>query len=252
MKRIALVTGASSGIGRAITKKLAHNGFSLILLARREDKLIELSDELLIKFNTQSLHLQCDVRDFNQVSKALESLSDEWQNIELLVNNAGLAAGFDKIQDGSLEDWNTMIDTNIKGLLNVSKVVIPLLQSHGKAQIVNIGSIAGREVYPYGNVYCGTKAAVSAISQGMVIDLLGTGVKVCNIEPGMVETEFALVRFNWNEEKASNVYKGLTPLSAEDIAEVLWNVVSMPYHINIQNILVTSIDQATATIVNRK
>lgn len=252
MKRIAFITGASSGFGKALAYKLAANNFDLILLARRRNLLESISEDLKAKYQTNTFVLDADVRNFNALEKSIATLPESFKNIEVLINSAGLAAGMDKFQDAKLSDWETMIDTNMKGLLYVSKLVIPYLQAHGKSQIINIGSIAGRYGYPMGSVYCGTKSAVATISQGMTIDLLGTGVKVCNIEPGLAETEFSLVRFEGDAERASNVYKGLTALSADDVADVVWSVVSMPYHINIQNLLVTSTDQATATIVNRK
>jgi len=252
MKRIALVTGASSGFGKAIAYKLAANNFDLILLARRRDVLETISEDLNAKYQSNIFILESDVRSYDALEQSIASIPDSFRNIEVLVNNAGLAAGMDKFQDAKLSDWETMIDTNMKGLLYVSKLTLPLLQANGKAQIINIGSIAGRYGYPMGSVYCGTKSAVGIISQGMTIDLMGTGVKVSNIEPGLAETEFSLVRFEGDADRASNVYKGLTALSASDVADVVWSVVSLPYHINIQNLLVTSIDQATATIVNRK
>lgn len=252
MKRIAFITGASSGFGKALAYKLAENNFDLILLARRRNVLETIEEDLKSKFQSNIYILDADVREFTALEASIATLPDSFKNIEILVNSAGLAAGMDKFQDAKLSDWETMIDTNVKGLLYVSKLVVPFLQANGKAQIINIGSIAGRYGYPMGSVYCGTKSAVSTISQGMTIDLLGTGVKVCNIEPGLAETEFALVRFEGDADRAANVYKGLTALSAEDVAEVTWSVINMPYHINIQNLLVTSTDQATATIVNRK
>lgn len=250
-KKIALITGASSGIGLAIAHKYASQGFSLILIARRSDRLAEISKELKDKYNTDSLTYACDVRNYNAVENTINSIPQEWKRIDILVNNAGLARGIEKVQDGVLSNWEEMIDTNVKGLLYVSRIVLPLMIARGRGDVINIGSIAGHELYPGGNVYCGTKHAERAISKGMNIDLNGTGIRVTSIDPGMVETEFSLVRFHGDSDRAKNVYNGFRPLSGEDIAEIAYFVTSLPPHVNIQNLVVTPTAQASATIVNR-
>lgn len=249
--KIALVTGATAGIGKACAELLAENGARLILLARREEKLIELSNDLKQKFKTDTYSICADVSEYDQVESTLGNLPEEWRNIDILVNNAGLARGIEKIHEGLLEDWEEMIDTNVKGLLYVSRVVLPQMVEREFGHIINIGSIAGEEVYPGGSVYCGSKYAVKAISQGMVIDTNGKNIRVTNIEPGLVETEFALVRFHWDSEKAKNVYNGMTPLTGRDIAEIMIFALTRPDHVTIQQLLVTPTHQATATIVNR-
>jgi len=195
---------------------------------------------------------ECDITKYDEIEQFIHDLPENWSGIDVLINNAGKARGLSKIQDGDMEDWEEMIDTNIKGLLYVSKLILPKMVEQGFGHVINIGSIAGREVYPNGNVYCGTKAAVAAISKGMVIDLNGTGVRVSNIEPGLVETEFASVRFHGDEEKAKTVYQGYTPLTGRDIAEAVLFCTTRPQHVMIQDVLITPTDQATATIVNKK
>lgn len=254
------ITGASAGIGEAIALKFADAGFNLILTARRLDKLEQLKSKILenqSKMNTlnkiSQVHIfQLDVRNNDDVESLFQNNKDLFQGIDILVNNAGLAAGLEKIQDGLLDNWERMIDTNLKGLLYVSRQVLPILIKKQNGLVINISSIAGREVYPSGNVYCATKSAVRTISQSMNIDLNGTGVKVCNIDPGMVETEFSLVRFDWDTEKAKKVYNGFTPLTGEDIANTSLWVANQPKHVNIQDILITSTAQASATITHRK
>ncbi len=248
----ALITGASSGIGMACTEVFAEAGADLLITARREDKIKELASELSAKYDVNCLAKKLDVRNNDMVNKFWSDLPEDWKNIDILINNAGLARGLDKIHEGSVLDWEEMIDTNIKGLLYVSRVVLPGMVSRNSGMVINIGSIAGREVYPKGNVYCGTKHAVRAIAQGMVIDLNGTNVKVCNIDPGLVETEFSLVRFRGNKERAVQVYQNFKPLTGNDIAQIALFVATRPPHVNIQDIMVTPVAQASAQIVDKR
>ena len=250
--KIALITGASAGIGEACAYKFAEAGCKLILLARRFEKLEEISKKIRNDYKIPVLVYECDVTDFNEVNTTLTKLPEEWQNIDILINNAGKARGMEKIYEGSVEDWNEMIDTNIKGLLYISRIIIPKMVANKNGHIINIGSIAGLEPYPNGNVYCGTKAFVEMISKSMVIDLNGTGVRVTNIDPGMVETEFSIVRFHGDEDKAENVYKGFAPLVGDDIADIALFAVTRPSHIAIQEILVTPTAQATTTLTAKK
>ena len=249
--KLALITGASSGIGRACAVKLAESGCNLLLCARRLEKLQELKSEIISQFSNCKIHIfQLDVQNFEAVQTAIEQLPEDFKNINILINNAGLSRGLNKIQAGNISDWNEMIDTNIKGLLYITKAVIPLMQ--GTGQIVNIGSIAGHEVYPGGNVYCATKHAVAAITKGMRIDLLETNIKVTTVDPGMVETEFSKVRFHGDDQRASEVYKGVTPLTANDIADTIKWVVDRPDHVQIAEIIILAAQQASATLVNRR
>ncbi len=250
--KIVLITGASSGIGLACAETFAEAGAKLIILARRRNKIEEIVGELKEKFKTEVIGFECDVRNYEEVEKTINNLPEEWKNIDVLINNAGLARGIEKIQDGVLDNWNEMIDTNIKGLLYVSRVVLPLMVKRNSGFVINIGSIAGHELYPGGNVYCGTKHAERAISKGMMIDLNGTNVRVSSIDPGMVETEFSIVRFRGDQERAANVYKGLKPLSGKDIADVALFVASRPAHVDIQSVVITPTCQASATVVDRK
>lgn len=250
--KISLITGASAGIGYAIAKQFAEAGSNLILTARRKSLIDELAVELIEEFGIKVLTFQNDVRDYVETSRIINSLSDDWKNIDILVNNAGLARGLSTIQDGDINDWEEMIDTNIKGLLYMSRLVLPLMVERKKGMVINIASIAGRGAYPKGNVYCGTKSAVRTISESMVIDLNGTGVRVCNIDPGMVETEFSLVRFHGDTERAENVYKQFEPLLGKDIAEIALFVATRPTHVAIQDIMVTPLAQANAMIVDKK
>jgi serine 3-dehydrogenase len=249
--KITLITGASAGIGKSCAEVFAEAGSNLILIARRIELAEELANNLSEKYSVQCLAIQLDVRSYDDVADRIGNLPEKWKNIDILINNAGLARGMDKIYEGSLEDWEEMIDTNIKGLLYVSKLILPGMVARDKGMVINIGSIAGREVYPKGNVYCATKHAVRAISQSMVIDLNGTNVRACNIDPGMVETEFSLVRFRGDAPKAEQVYKNFKPLSGDDVAQIALFAASRPPHVNIQDILVTAISQASAQIVNR-
>ncbi|MBC7398729.1 MAG: SDR family oxidoreductase [Mucilaginibacter sp.] len=252
MAKIALITGATAGIGEACAQLFAREKYNLVLTGRRLDRLEKLAASLNKKYNTEVAVCAFDVRDREQVSTNFESLPAKWKKVDVLINNAGLSQGLDPIQNGSLDDWDTMIDTNIKGLLYVSKVVSNWMIANGKGHIVNIGSIAGKEVYPNGNVYCATKAAVDTLNKGMRIDLVSHGIKVTAIHPGAVETEFSEVRFHGDKERAKKVYDGFEPLVANDIAETIWFVVTRPKHVNINDLLIMPTAQASATIINRK
>lgn len=247
-KQIALITGATSGIGEATAKKLA-NRFSLILCGRREDKLINLSNSLSNSTSVKTLIF--DVRNKNDVTDKLKGLEDEWKNIDILINNAGNAHGLDFIHEGDIEDWDMMIDTNVKGLLYVSREVLSIMVNNKKGHIINIGSIAGKEVYPKGNIYCASKFAVDAISQGMRIDLNKHNIKVSQINPGLVETNFSMVRFKDDKERSKAVYKDVNPLVSEDIANVIDYVISSPENVNISDITVLAKSQASSTVINR-
>jgi NADP-dependent 3-hydroxy acid dehydrogenase YdfG len=249
LKKTALITGATSGIGRATARILAKNNYKVILCGRREHRLAELEKELSKHTAVHTLHF--DVRDKKAVVDSIASLPEHFKAIDLLVNNAGNAHGLDPIQTGDLQDWDDMIDINVKGLLYVSRAVIPGMVEKRSGHIINIGSIAGKEVYPNGNVYCATKHAVDALNKAMRIDLVQYGIRVGAIHPGMVETEFSEVRYKGDKERAANVYKGLAALQAEDIADVILFVVTRPYHVNISDLVVTPTVQATATIVKR-
>ncbi len=249
-KKTALITGASSGIGMATAKVFARNGIDLILCGRRQERLNELKNELDSYCNIHTLNF--DVRDKKEVFSKMESLPDAFSTIDILINNAGNAHGLDTIQDGNVEDWEAMIDINVKGLLYVSKAILPKMLQKESGHIINIGSTAGKEVYPRGNVYCASKYAVDAINQGMRIDLNGKGIKVGAINPGMVATEFSEVRFKGDSQKATKVYQGFTPLQAQDIAEIIWFTVTRPAHVNIADLTVMALDQASSTIVNKK
>ena len=252
MNKIAFITGATAGIGEACAKKLATIGFDLIISGRRKEKLEVLKAELIKKFTIKVLSIELDVRNQEEVEKEISALPSEWKKIDLLLNNAGLAVGVSPVQKGIVDDWERMIDTNLKGLLYVTRAISPLMIAQKKGQIINISSIAGKEVYPGGNVYCATKHAVDAITKGMRIDLLPHNIKVCSLAPGMVETEFSLVRFKGDSEKAEQVYNGFTPLYAEDIAETVEFIATRPAHVNINDILIMPTDQATARDVNKK
>ncbi|MBB6002387.1 SDR family NAD(P)-dependent oxidoreductase [Arcicella rosea] len=250
MPKLALITGASSGIGKATAEAFANLGINLILCGRRIEKLESLKSSLSSKVTVQILTF--DVRNKVQVENALNSLSDSEKNIDILVNNAGNAHGMGPIQDGSTDDWDAMIDGNVKGLLYVSRVIMPWMKARQQGHIVNLSSIAGKSTYPNGNVYCASKAAVEAISEGMRLDLNPFGIKVTNVAPGAVETEFSIVRFKGDEEKADAIYKGFEPLKAEDIAEVIAFAVSRPAHVVMADITLFPVAQASATVINRK
>ena len=249
--KIALITGATSGIGAACAETFAQQGYSLILVARRAQLLEENAAQLKTKYDINIQTLVADVRDKENLSQTLESLPADWKQVDVLINNAGLSQGLDPIDKGDTDDWDTMIDTNVKGLLYVTKIVSNWMIPQKRGHIINIGSIAGKEVYPNGNVYCASKHAVDALNKGMRIDLLPHNIKVTAINPGMVETEFSLVRFKGDEERAKNVYKGFEPLLAQDIADAIWFVVSRPAHVNINDMLIMPTAQASATITNK-
>ena len=249
MSKTALVTGATSGIGKATAQILAKNNYKIILCGRREDRLIELKNEL--SAFTEVCTLSFDVRDKKAVFESINSLPKEFSKIDVLINNAGNAHGLDSIQNGDLDDWDAMIDINVKGLLYVSKAIIAKMIEQKSGHIINIGSIAGKEVYPNGNVYCASKHAVDALNQAMRIDLNPYGIRVGGIHPGAVETEFSEVRFKGDSEKAANVYKGFEPLRAEDIADIIHFVISRPYYVNIADLLVLPTAQASATVMNK-
>lgn len=249
IKRIAFITGATSGIGEATARLLASNNFKLILCGRRKDRLKKLYDEL--SAHTEVTTLSFEVRNQKEVAKAIASLPPEWKEIDVLVNNAGNAHGLDPIQTGSIDDWDAMIDINVKGLLYVSKAVLPAMIKRNAGHIINIGSIAGKEVYANGNVYCASKFAVDALTKGMRIDLNAHGIKVTSIHPGLVETEFSLVRFKGDEARASNVYKGLEALQGQDIADLILFALTRPPHVVIADLVVLPTAQASATVVKR-
>ena len=254
--QIVFITGASSGIGAACAKIFATGGAKLILAARRLEKLDRLAKELvetkLIASADEIYLLELDVRDRPEVQSAIAALPEAWKNIDILINNAGLSRGLDKLHEGNFQDWEEMIDTNLKGLLYMTRYIVPGMVSRGRGHVVNIGSIAGRGAYPKGNVYCASKAAVRAISEGLKQDLLGTPVRVTEIEPGLVETEFSNVRFHGDAEKAKNVYQGLTPLTADDVADVVYFCATRSPHVNISEVLLVPTDQASATLVHRR
>jgi 3-hydroxy acid dehydrogenase / malonic semialdehyde reductase len=252
-QKTILITGASSGIGAACARLFAREGARLILLARRQERLIDLVNESIASGIDRAnlLAVTADVRDRIQVESVLSQLTAEWSAIDILINNAGLSRGLNKLQEGEIQDWEEMIDTNIKGLLYVTRAVVPGMIERGCGHVINLGSIAGHQTYPQGNVYCGTKAAVRAISEGLKIDLLGTPVRVTSIDPGMVDTEFSQVRFHGDINRAAKVYEGLTPLTATDIAETILFCLTRPAHVNISEILLVPTAQATPTLVAR-
>lgn len=249
---IALVTGATSGIGKAIAFKLANMGYNLMITGRRADRLDEVKKQLEQQYNCDVLALNFDVRSLSEVEKSLGNLPDDWKAIDVLVNNAGLAAGLEPIQEGNIDDWERMIDTNVKGLLYVTRTIAPLLIKRGKGHIFNLGSIAGKEVYANGNVYCATKHAVDALTKAMRIDMLPFGIKVTQIAPGAVETEFSLVRFHDDAERAKHVYDGYTPLTGDDIAACLEAVLTLPENVCINDMVVMPKAQASSGHFHRK
>ncbi|GAB1464083.1 SDR family NAD(P)-dependent oxidoreductase [Pedobacter sp.] len=251
MAKIALITGATSGIGAATANTFAAQGYDLILIARRENLLETHAQQIIDQYGVKVKKIQADVRDKENINYMLTTLPAEWKNVAVLVNNAGLSQGLDPIDKGDTDDWDTMIDTNVKGLLYVTKVVSGWMVERKQGHIINIGSIAGKEVYPNGNVYCATKHAVDALSKGMRADLLPYGIKVTAVHPGMVETEFSIVRFKGDENRAKKVYDGLEPLIAQDIADAIWYAASRPAHVNINDMLIMPTAQATGTLVKR-
>ncbi len=247
MDKIILITGATSGFGKAIAEKFASENWNCIITGRRAERLHEIADELRDKYQMRVLSLVFDVQKKDEVFQNLRDLPKEWQDIDLLVNNAGLALGRDSFEDGNMDDWDTMIDTNVKGLMYVTKAVLPFMIDRKQGHIINIGSIAGKEVYDKGNVYCASKFAVDALSKSLRIDLLPYKIKVTAIHPGAADTEFSLVRFKGDEEKATNTYNGFTPLYANDVADIAWYCAQLPEHVCINDLIVTCTAQANAT-----
>ncbi len=250
--KTVLITGASSGIGAACAERFAEAGARLLLLARRQDRLQALAEELRRRFGTDSLPLVCDIRSRAEVHHTLTTLPTEWSSVDILLNNAGLARGFAPLHEGNPEDWDEMIDTNLRGLLSVTRAVLPGMVARGEGMIINIASIAGREVYPNGNVYCATKHAVRALSEALRLELNGTNIRVINIDPGLVETEFSLVRFRGDRERARSVYEGLQPLTAYDVADVVLFCATRPPHVVIADVLLLPTAQANTWLVHRR
>ncbi len=250
--QLVLITGASSGIGEACARTFAPHRVRLLLLARRVDRLSRLAERLREAGSPAVRILELDVRGAQQVADALDGLPDDWKEVDVLVNNAGLSRGLEPLHEGKLADWNEMIDTNIKGLLHVDRAVVPWMVRRGHGTVVHIGSIAGRQTYPGGNVYSATKHAVRALTESLRLDLLGSGVRVGSVDPGMVATEFSEVRFHGDTERADSVYAGMTPLTAEDVAEAVLFSATRPSHVNVADIMLLPVDQASATSVHRK
>ncbi len=250
--KIVLITGASSGIGEACARVFAAQGAKLLLAARRLERLEKLTKELKASSGAAAHLVKLDVRNQPAVENAVRSLPQEWSAIDVLVNNAGLSRGLEKLHEGNLQDWEEMIDTNVKGLLYVCRAVIPGMVARGRGHIINIGSIAGHELYPNGNVYCATKFAVKALSRGLRMDLSGTPLRVTSVDPGAVETEFSLVRFHGDAERAKKVYKGFTPLAGEDIADAVVYCATRPPHVDISEMIVMPTAQAATFLVHRK
>jgi 3-hydroxy acid dehydrogenase / malonic semialdehyde reductase len=249
--KIAFITGTTAGFGKAIALRLAKLGYSVIITGRRKERLEELAENIRNHYSVKVLPLCFDVRDKDACRMAVDSLSEEWRKIDLLVNNAGLAAGATPFNECDLDDWDKMVDTNVKGLLYISRFITPLMVAVQSGHIINLSSIAGIEVYPNGNVYCGTKHAVNAITKGMRLDLLKHNIKVSSVSPGAAETEFSMVRYHGDKVKADAVYRGLTPLNAEDIADAVEYIVTRPAHVNINDIFLTPARQANNYLFNR-
>jgi len=252
MRKIALITGATSGIGRATARLLAANEFDVIITGRRKKKLDELEKTIKSESGADVLSLCFDVRKHSEVSDTIGHLKGKWKEVDVLVNNAGLASGLNHIHEGNIDDWEKMIDTNVKGLLYVTRVIAPGMAGRNSGHIINIGSIAGKEVYENGNVYCATKHAVDALTKGMRIDLVEHGIKVTAINPGAVETEFSIVRFHGDKSRADKVYDGFTPLYENDIAEAILFAVTRPPHVNINDMIIMATAQASATKIHKK
>jgi len=252
MNKVVLITGATSGIGKATAYKFAENSYNLILTGRRKSRLEQLSSEITEKYKVKVLPLCFDVRKKEEVETAIKKLDSNWKNISVLVNNAGLALGLNPIQDGDTEDWDTMIDTNLKGLLYMSKAVSNLMIENGYGHIINVGSIAGKEAYANGNVYSATKYAVDGLTKGMRLDLFQYGIKVSQVAPGAVETEFSNVRFKGDDDRADNVYKGYKPLAGADIADAIYYMANVPDHVNINDLLIMPMAQANATTFSKE
>lgn len=251
MKKTALITGATSGIGEACARKFAEGGYNLILTARRAEKLAEIKTQLEAK-GTKVRTLVFDVRDTEAAKQAIASLEPEWQTIDVLINNAGLALGLEKEYEGDPEDWNTMIDTNIKGLLTMTRLIVPAMVERNEGHVINIGSVAGDAAYAGGNVYCATKAAVKTITDGLRIDVAESAVRVTNVKPGLVETNFSNVRFHGDNARAENVYKGIVPLTGADIADVAFYAASAPKHVQIAEVLVLATHQGSGSVIHRE
>lgn len=251
-RKIAFITGASAGIGAATAKILASQQYNLILAARRVESLKQLADELSAQFGITTLVVKLDVRNRNEVAETIAAFPKDWQKINVLVNNAGLASGLSSIDEGDIDDWDVMIDTNVKGLLYVTRNVIPLMKNNESGHIINIGSIAGKEVYANGNVYCATKHAVDALNKAMRLELAKFPIKVTAIHPGAVETEFSVVRFHGDKERANKVYEGFENLVADDIAEAIWFAISRPAHVNINELTIMPTAQPMASVIHRK
>ncbi|MGN0281446.1 MAG: SDR family NAD(P)-dependent oxidoreductase [Prevotella sp.] len=250
MKKIALITGATSGIGEACARKFAAEGYDIIMTGRNGEKLDSIEAELTGN-GTKVLTLRFDVRDRQATRKAVESIPEEWRDVDVLINNAGLALGLEPEYEGDMDDWETMIDTNIKGLLTMTRLVVPGMVERNKGHVINIGSVAGDAAYAGGNVYCATKAAVKTISDGLRIDLAHTAVRVTNIKPGLVETCFSNVRFHGDNERADNVYKGIKPLTGADIADAAFYAANAPAHVQIAELLILATHQASGSVVHR-
>ena len=250
--RIVFITGASAGIGEASARAFAGQGAKVLMCARREDRMAKLARSLEYDHRVAVHHFKLDVRDQASVDRAIAGLPPAWRAIDVLVNNAGLSRGLEKMPHGLVEDWEEMIDTNVKGLLYVTRAVLPGMLERGGGHIINIGSIAGHEVYPAGNVYCATKFAVRALTKGLRLDLNGTPIRVSEVAPGMVETEFSLVRFHGDAERAGKVYQGLTPLGPDDIADAIVWCATRPLHVNVSEVVVMPAAQASTTLVHRK
>ena len=250
-KKILMVTGATSGIGEACAKKFAQGGYNVIITGRRKEKLDALKKELE-GMGAEVLAMQFDVREREAAKKAVEFLKDKWAKIDVLINNAGLALGLDKEYEGDFDDWDTMIDTNIKGLLNMTRFVVPAMVERNEGHIINIGSVAGDAAYANGNVYCATKAAVKTITDGLRIDVAESNVRVTNLKPGLVQTNFSNVRFHGDDSRADNVYKGVKPLTGDDIADVAFYAASAPAHVQIAEVLVLATHQANGSVIVRK
>ena len=251
MQKVIFITGASSGFGKACAEKFACHGYDIIINGRREERLLELKEQLEKKFNTAILVSPFDVRNRGEVFEAVKNIPEEWQHIDILLNNAGLALGRDYFDDGNVDDWDTMIDTNVKGLLYTTKALMPLLKKSSHPHIINLGSVA-KEVYEKGNVYCASKAAVDILSQSMRVDLLRHGIKVTAIHPGAAETEFSLVRFKGDQATAKKIYDGIIPLTAEDVADVIYYCTTLPPNVCINDLVLTCIQQANGIYFNRK
>lgn len=250
-RSIVLITGASSGIGLSCAHKFAEAGAKLILVARRVDRIKALSNKLKELYQTNTFTIELDVRKREEISKKLSGLPPEWQTVDIVINNAGLSRGLDKLHEGSIDDWEEMIDTNVKGLLYVTRAIVPGMVARGKGTVINIGSIAGQEVYPRGNVYCASKFAVDALTRGLRMDLVDTPLRVCTVDPGLVETEFSNVRFRGDAERAKQAYQHMTPLSPDDVADAVLFCATRPPHVQLAQILLLPTMQASTTLVHR-